>query len=199
MCLTTLLWLLRVMLNITYNCFQFSMFFISVLVSLSLCIWSVVLCIFLCIYLYIYVYIYIFVYICVYIFVYISVLCLSSVLFYCNFYGPCVWNKRWWWWYVSPKPPRSKDIDGISRCMLMPYNVYCLKRITLYYCVSNFTAVEMFFFECVNTIRRNTVFRECIPVINHSIAENLFSDIQSEPFSNNFFLMYSQIIIIKWH
>jgi len=49
-------------------------FFISVLVSLSLCIWSVILCIFL----------------------YVS--CLSSVLFYCNFYGPCVWNKRWWWW-----------------------------------------------------------------------------------------------------
>jgi len=80
MCLTALLWLLRVMLTITYNCFQFSMFFISVLVSLTLCVWSVVLCIFL----------------------YVS--CLFSVLFYCNFYGPYVWNKRWWWWWL---------IDGV--------------------------------------------------------------------------------------
>ena len=51
--------------------------FISVLVSVTLCIWLVVLCISL----------------------YVS--CLSSVMFYCYFYGPCVWNKRWWWWWQS--------------------------------------------------------------------------------------------------
>jgi len=47
------------------------------------CVWSVVLCIFL----------------------YVSRL--SSVLFYCNFYGPCVWNtckRRWWWCYQTYRP-----------------------------------------------------------------------------------------------
>jgi len=28
-----------------------------------------------------------------------SVSITSSVLFYSNFYGPWVWNKRWWWWW----------------------------------------------------------------------------------------------------
>jgi len=29
--------------------------------------------------------------------------CLSSVLFYCNSYGTCVWNKRWWWQQIHNK------------------------------------------------------------------------------------------------
>ena len=80
--------------------------FISVLVSLILFVWSVIL----------------------YIFLHVS--WLSSVLFYCNFYRPCVWNKRWWWWwwwldkYFSTTILSSWVLRGNSIYSVLEYGIF---------------------------------------------------------------------------
>ena len=141
MCLTTLLWLLRVMLNITYNCFYFSMFFfIYVLVSLSLCIWSVVLCIFL------------------------YVPCLSSVLFYCNFYGPCVWNKRWWWLQTYKKTTMAKiytnnKVHEVLHLQKFPisYTLFLIRFFAAFIicCISSFALRRLSSFLRLNPVRNS--------------------------------------------